>query len=101
MKKLLLVSNIVAVIVIIAIIALVNRSNSDVNEISDVMDLSSIDRFVLVNGSNGDIIESFDEEKMKGIISSLHNLKLTKTKLEDSTGWMFALLLRVTDNILS
>ncbi len=94
MKKPLLVSIIVVIIVVITvIIILCNKSTSDVIEINDLVDLSSIDSIVLVNGRNGDITELFDEEEMKGILNSLHNLKLTKTNSEDNTGWIFALLL--------
>ncbi len=94
-KKYILIVPIVVLIVSIIVICYILLTKVD--KVNDIVNLNAVNKIVLMDGANGDLVEVTDEQQKKNIINSLDKLELKKYNGEDEDGWIFAIMLG-TDN---
>ena len=95
-KKLLAIALPVLIVSIILIVYCVLLTR--VNKVSDLVNLDSVNKVVLMDGSNGNYTDVNDEKEMDAIIKSLDKLELKRYHGEDSTGWVFAIILKTNNS---
>ena len=95
-KKLLAIALPVLTVSIILIVYCVLLTR--VNKVSDLVNLDSVNKVVLMDGSNGNYTDVNDEKEMDAIIKSLDKLELKRYHGEDSTGWVFAIILKTNNS---
>lgn len=92
---------IIIILPVVVIVAAIGTYlfRTKVKAVNDLVDLNTVTSITLVNGTTGEETVLTNVNLQKDVIYSLAKLELSKTNWGNSTGWVFALILKTDKSV--